>query len=241
MTDKSGYRYGGGELELFSDAVRWKNYWNEKLSRYFTGSVLEVGAGLGTNVPFLWNSNVVSWLCLEPDGRYLAEIEKRIHAGTLPKQCNAFQGTTQDLPAAERFDTIAYLDVLEHIEDDLEELRYAAHHLNTQGRLIVLAPAHGWLFSEFDRAVGHYRRYAASSLLRLTPPDTYCEACFYLDSVGLLASLGNRFLFRQSMPTKRQIALWDRVLVRASRGVDRLCNFKFGKTVIAVWRKGNPR
>ena len=241
MTDKSGFCYVGDELELFSDAIRWKKYWNQRLNRYFTGSVLEVGSGIGTNVPFLWNSNVVRWLCHEPDGNYVAEIERRIRAGTLPKQCNAFQGTTLDLPAAERFDTIAYLDVLEHIEDDREELRGAANHLNTQGRLIVLAPAHGWLFSEFDHAVGHYRRYTASSLLGLTPPGTYCEACFYLDSVGLLALLGNRVLLRQSMPTKRQIALWDRVFVRASIGVDRLCNFKLGKTVIAVWRKGNPR
>lgn len=240
MTDDSGFRYVGDELELFSDAIRWKRYWTERLNRYFTGSVLDVGSGIGTNVPLLWNANVLRWLSLEPDGRYVAEIERRISAGALPKQCNALQGMTQDLPAAERFDTIAYLDVLEHIEDDREELRYAAQLLNSQGRLIVLAPAHSWLFSEFDRTIGHYRRYAASSLLKLTPPGTYCEACFYLDSVGLLASLGNRVLLRQGMPTKRQIALWDRVFVRASIGVDRLCNFKLGKTVIAVWRKGNP-
>lgn len=240
ITGKSDFSYVGNELELFSDAIRWKKYWNKKLSRYFTGSVLEVGSGIGSNIPFLWNSNIVRCVCLEPDATYVGEIERRIRAGILPEQCSVLQGTTQDLPPAERFDTIAYLDVLEHIEDDRAELRKAAHHLNAQGRLVVLAPAHGWLFSEFDRAVGHYRRYATSSLLRLTPPDTYCESCFYLDSVGLLASLGNRVLLRQSIPTKRQILLWDRVLVRASTGVDRLCNFKLGKTVVAVWRKGNP-
>jgi hypothetical protein len=74
-------------------------------------------------------------------------------------------------------------------------------------------------------------------LAELTPAGMTCEAWFYLDSVGLLASLANRALLRQSMPTKAQIAVWDRILVPTSTVVDRLLNFTVGKSVVMVWRR----
>ena len=57
-------------------------------------------------------------------------------------------------PADERFDTILYIDVLEHIDDDLGELARSATHLRPGGHLIVLAPAHQALYSPFDKAIG---------------------------------------------------------------------------------------
>ena len=62
-----------------------------------------------------------------------------------------------------------YIDVLEHIEHDLDELARAASHLAPGGHLVVLAPAHQALFSDFDRAIGHYRRYNRAGLQKLAP------------------------------------------------------------------------
>ena len=59
----------------------------------------------------------------------------------------------------------------------------------------------------------------------------------YLDSVGLLASLSNRAMLRQHMPTARQIAIWDRLMVPMSRLLDPLLFHRLGKSVLAVWRK----
>jgi 2-polyprenyl-3-methyl-5-hydroxy-6-metoxy-1,4-benzoquinol methylase len=42
----------------------------------------------------------------------------------------------------QQFDTIVYIDVLEHKEDDREELERATLHLRSKGHLIVLSPAH---------------------------------------------------------------------------------------------------
>jgi hypothetical protein len=60
----------------------------------------------------------------------------------------------------------------------------------------------------------------------------------YLDPVGLLASLANRVLLRSPMPTRRQIAVWDRLLVPASRAIDPILGGAVGKSVFAVWRRG---
>ena len=118
-----------------------------------------------------------------------------------------------DLDPAESFDSILYIDVLEHIKDDRTELEMASRHLEPNGHLIVLAPAHQSLFTPFDSAIGHFRRYSLPGLAALSPLGTRMILSRYLDCIGLFASLGNRLLLHSSSPTLKQIKFWDSLLV----------------------------
>lgn len=229
--------YIGSELELFAAAVNWKKYLKAELSPYLGESVLEAGAGLGGTTTFLCDVAARRWLCLEPDTAMAAELISKIGRGTLPGTCETVNGTIADLSAGDFFDTILYIDVLEHIRDDSGELRRAAARLRPAGRLIVLSPAHQGLFSEFDRKIGHFRRYSKDSLQALKPEGLRTLRLDYLDSAGLLASWANRLLLRQAMPTPAQVAVWDRLLVPASRLLDPLLGRRLGKSVLAVWEK----
>lgn len=229
-------RYVGSELELFAAATHWKRYVAATLRPFIGGRVLEVGAGIGSNLLYLHGDSVRAWTSLEPDPDQARRITERVAVGELPRGSRVINGTTETLPPGDRFDTILYIDVLEHIAEDAAELRRAAGHLAPGGHLVVLAPAHQFLFSPFDRAVGHHRRYTAATLTALAPPSCRLRRVFMLDSVGFFASVANRFLLAAAMPTPRQIAFWDKVLVTASRVVDRLTLHRFGKTVVAVWQ-----
>jgi SAM-dependent methyltransferase len=228
--------YLGGELELFADATRWKSYVGAVLRRFIAGRVLDVGAGIGSNVPFLYNRDVAEWTCLEPDPELARRIEQRIATGAAPQECRVIVGTTASLDPGAAFDTILYIDVLEHVADDATELARARTHLAPGGRLVVLAPAHEFLFSPFDAAIGHYRRYSRARLMQLAPSQSAPVLCAMLDSAGFFASLANRAVLSQRMPTPRQIAFWDAWLVPLSRRLDPLLGRRFGKTVVAVWR-----
>ena len=57
------------------------------------------------------------------------------------------------------FDTILYISVLEHIEKDTEELEIALTKLKKNGHIIICVPAHNYMYSKFDKEIGHYRRY----------------------------------------------------------------------------------
>lgn len=228
--------YVGSELELFSAATNWKAYFASALVRSVGGRVLEVGAGIGSNIPYLYSCLVREWVSLEPDPDLARRIEERIAEGALPPNCRVVTGTIESLDRAARFDTILYIDVLEHIAGDAEELARARRHLAVGGRLVVLAPAHRFLLSPFDAAIGHHRRYNRASLRALTPPGVRLETCFMLDCAGFFASLGNAVLLSATMPSKRQIAIWDKVLVPLSRIFDGMTGRKLGKTVVAVWR-----
>jgi SAM-dependent methyltransferase len=157
--------------------------------------------------------------------------------GEVPAFARVVCGNIRDLPAESPFETILYIDVLEHIEDDRGELEQAALRLAPGGHLVVLAPAYQTLFSDFDAAIGHHRRYSRDALIALAPPQTKLARAFYLDSVGVLLSIANRFLLRRSMPTAASIALWDRAIVPLSRLFDRLVGFNVGRSVVIVWSK----
>jgi SAM-dependent methyltransferase len=223
------YQYAGSELEIFEKARNWKAYWRGAIEPYLRGSVLEVGAGLGANTRELASSAFDRWTCLEPDEALLEQIEPADGRELV-------LGDLSALNSSRLFDAILYVDVLEHIEDDSGELRRAAGHLNPGGALIVLSPAHPFLYTPFDKAIGHYRRYTRQSLAAAAPCNLHREQLVYLDSVGMLASLANRLFLNQSMPTAAQIHTWDSYLVPCSRVIDPLFFGAVGKSVLGVWR-----
>jgi SAM-dependent methyltransferase len=236
-------KYIGTELELFSAALNWKSYLRRQVRPFLGRDVLEVGAGIGGTTRLLCDAGQTGrWVCLEPDRELAEALEADRASGKVPARCEVAVGTTDSAAARELapFDTLLYIDVLEHIADDSGEVRRAADLLGPGGHLVALSPAHQWLFTPFDRAIGHYRRYTRRSLLALTPPGLTVRRARYLDSAGLLASLGNRMLLKQSMPTPRQIAVWDRGLVPVSRWLDPVFGFGLGKSVLAVWEKPAP-
>ncbi len=232
----SPFKYVGDELELFATARNWRAYWQHRVRSHLRGSVLEVGAGIGTVTRDLV-VDATRWLAIEPDPSSAAQVRSllRTHEGL-----EVVIGTIRDLPLGENFDTALYVDVLEHIENDAEELKRVAERLRPGGRLIVLVPARPQLYSAFDRAVGHYRRYTAGSLDALRPPGFEVLQAESLDVFGLLVSALNKGALRQERPTRWQILFWDRILVPMSRLIDPILRRRVGKSLLVVWVKRIP-
>jgi len=66
----------------------------------------------------------------------------------------------------ETLSTIGMFDVLEHIEDAAAFLEEINRVMKPGSLLFLTVPAHQWLFSKHDIALGHHRRYSKSSLQR---------------------------------------------------------------------------
>jgi SAM-dependent methyltransferase len=229
--------YVGTELELFATATTWRRYWHSFVAPFLRGEVLEVGAGRGANLGLSRTRAVRRWVCVEPDGAFRERLRKEVERFEARQTCYVVTGTVEDLPQREAFDAVLYFDVLEHIYDDAAELRRAAIRLRAGGVLVILAPAHPWLYTAFDAAIGHYRRYTKTTLVKVVPSGLNRQLLVYLDCFGLVASMANRVLLRQESPTSRQILFWDRVLVRASGAVDPFFRYSLGKSLLGVWRK----
>ncbi len=240
MAESSTREYCGGELELFAEALHWKSYIARACAPFLRGHVLEVGAGLGGSTRSLvQGERVREWTALEPDPGQCAVLARAAQELSSARgvPVHARGGVLADLADEPRFDAILYMDVLEHIADDRGELAGAARRLAAGGHIVVLAPAHQALYSAFDEQVGHHRRYDKRSLRVLGPAGLELVVLRYLDSVGLLASLANRLLLRRALPTRRQIRLWDGLMIPASRVLDPLSFGLLGKSILAVWKR----
>lgn len=230
--------YCGTELELFAQATNWKNYLYTLLRPYLGNTVLEVGAGIGGTTYFLAKPGAHdSWTCLEPDARFTDILTEKIVSGHLPGYCSAVHGTLQSFKSAILFDTVMFVDVLEHIEDDRGELERAISCLSNNGRLIIFSPAYNLLFSPFDRSVGHFRRYSKQMLSALCPTRSAVLTSSYVDSFGFFASLANKLILHNHEISHQQVKFWDQFLVPLSMHFDRYLGSFFGKSILTVYKK----
>lgn len=231
--------YIGNELELFKHAHHWKAYYAGVFKHLLKGDVLEVGAGIGETTHSLCDGSQNSWVCLEPDDKLTQEIRRKKEEGYVPAMIEIKTATLEDMDPARKFDAIIYIDVIEHIEHDSAELKRAGTFLKPGGHLIILVPAHNYLFSPFDKSIGHFRRYNKKMLLDAIPKELKKVDLRYMDSMGLFASLANKWFLKQDYPELKQIKFWDNFIIPVSRITDRILFFSAGKTVVGIWQ--NPK
>jgi SAM-dependent methyltransferase len=167
------FRSGGYDPAFFDQLARIedRHFWfrarNElifELSRRISLSlapcdrVLEVGCGTGNVLRVLEQAcpnNMVVGLELWFDGLRFA----RGRSGAA-----LVQGDIRNSPFGKEFDVLGMFDVLEHLPEDQEILRLAGRSLRPGGKLLLTVPAHQSLWSYFDDAAGHCRRYSLDGI-----------------------------------------------------------------------------
>lgn len=65
------------------------------------------------------------------------------------------------------FDTVILSDVIEHMENDVEILKEMHRILKNGGRVIITVPAFSFLYSEYDKSLGHKKRYNQEDILKI--------------------------------------------------------------------------
>ena len=236
MSEK--YKYPGDELSLFQNATHWKTYFSRIIRPYLKGTVLEAGAGIGGTTTLLNDGSSSKWVLMEPDAGLSKILQQKIESKDLPSNTSLQTGTIDDI--AGKYDTILYIDVMEHIEADKIEMHKAASRLNEGGHIVILSPAFPLLYSPFDKAIGHYRRYTRETISRISPDGLQLVHNRYYDSVGFFASLMNKLIFRQHYPTLSQVMFWDKWMIPVSTIMDKIILHSFGKSIISVWEKTVP-
>ena len=232
MTDT----YAGKELPLFWEASNFHDYYFRLFGCWIGGHVLEVGGGMGALTTLLLRNGVEQLTVCEPDRVLAAELQERFgdRVGVIPS------GLHEIPRSIGAFDTVLYVDVLEHIRDDVGEVAAAVARLKPGGTLVIAGPAHAFLYSAFDTAIGHHRRYDRASIEALVRSAGCLELVrfAYFDCLGVMLSLGNRWVNRQTVPSRRQLLFWDRIVLPLSRRLDPLLNYRVGKSFVAVARRG---
>lgn len=224
--------YIGKELDYFRHATRYKQYYTEEISKIIPEifGLVEIGSGIGSNSPF-FRSISAEYLGIEPDKSLV------LKARQIYPQFNFLQGDVKLLGTIGfAFNCVAYIDVLEHIKFDSNELMEVAKSLKYQDFLILLVPAHNILFSNFDKSVGHHRRYEKGDFLSLNLDNLNLISIKELDSIGYFLSRLSKIFFNSSNIKLWQVRLWD-FLIPLSRKIDYLFSNKLGKSILVIYKK----
>ena len=121
------------------------------------GLILDAGCGTGGNLELLSRFGHVKGVEFDDEAIAMAKNRQvgEISKGRFP----------DDIPfPAETFDLVVLLDVLEHIDDDLNSLRTLSRLMKQSGRLVITVPAFPFLWGQHDEQHHHKRRYVAASL-----------------------------------------------------------------------------
>ena len=215
-------------------AVRYNAWLLERSAQYLGRDVVDVGAGSGTFVDRIADGTrrVVA---VEPEEAFQPDLQRRFAArdDVRVEQLDA-QALAGAYPGS--FDTAICFNVVEHIADDAAAVAAIARALKAEGHLLLLVPAHPFLFGELDRALAHERRYRRADLRRLLEPTGL--AVLELRHVNPVGALGwlvaGRVLGRDRIPQAPLLA-FDRA-VPLLRRLDRL-EAPFGLSLWAVARR----
>jgi SAM-dependent methyltransferase len=153
------------DLEMLARARRLADWMFEQFAWAARGSVVEVGAGIGTFSERLLNRGVESLLLIEPEeacadvlaDRFAGDPRVQLAREPLP-EANSL------LDQPQSFDFVLCQNVLEHVREDGRAVKVMASALRESGRLGLLVPAGPRLFGPLDREYGHARRYTRESV-----------------------------------------------------------------------------
>jgi SAM-dependent methyltransferase len=223
--------YPSEATEKFDNAKFHRKYCMSFVKKFIQGEVLEVGAGCGSFTRDYFNSDLNITLT-ETDQKNYEDLKKFFY-----KKNNVTISNNKIFDIDKKFDTILYLHVLEHIEEDRKELESAYEKLKKGGRLIIMVPKHQKLYSNFDKAIGHFRRYELDffekNLINLER-----KLLISLDSVGYILYFLNKIFFKnETFPSYLKIFIWDKIFTPFTILLDFFTNYRFGKCIVAVYKK----
>ena len=174
--------------------------------------ILDAGAGIGTYTA-LMAENGRTVVALENEPPFVSEINQRFQDNPLVAVIEGDLGAAAGLPPFPSVDSVLCLNVLEHVEDDLNALSNLRDRVRPGGSLVALVPAYGWLYNRMDRALGHHRRYGRRDFIeKLTASRWTVERCFRLNVFAIPGWFVAGSILKREAPGGDLTRLYDRLV-----------------------------
>lgn len=228
--------YEGRDLEAMCFARNYHRWIVSEFRPYLGDTVAEVGAGSGNVSAMLLAEPVRRLVAVEPSDQMYPRLAARLAAEPRAQVEQAYFSSLRHR-YLQAFDTVVYVNVLEHVADDAGELRAVWDTLRPGGHLCVFVPALSWLYSDFDASIGHHRRYHREPLRCLLRDAGFQVVRLrYFDSLGILPWLVVFRLMRRRLGGG-DVAAYDRWAVPLLRAVESRVPVPLGKNLLAVARR----
>lgn len=168
----------------------YRKYQFDIVSKYIGKNILEVGSGerVFTNEIVKHAKNISRIVSIEPSITLFNLHKNKYNFPSYVSFINKdlFE---LDVKSIGLFDTIIFIHVLEHIEDDKKAILKARKLLKPGGMILIEVPAMKCLYSSHDKFLGHFRRYSKNYMLSLIDNRLFSIVdVWYQDFLGVFGS-----------------------------------------------------
>lgn len=227
---KKKFDYLTWELSFFDNSKNFRAYQHSLIKPYLGDRIAEIGPGNGANLNYYYKYSKKIDL-YEPTKSLYLNLKKRFKQKNIRIFNKRFNSNI-------KYDTIIYLDVIEHIKNDVKEIKKAFKTLKKDGYLIIAVPAFQHLYSNFDKDVKHYRRYKKRDFKKILKKINYNKVnLLYYYSIGYILSLMSKlFLSDYKKNFEKKIKFWNS-LIFFSKILDKITFRSFGKSLLVIIKK----
>ena len=203
--------------------------------------IVEVGVGTGSFSELLLQENIDSISLVEPSGMFesltvnISQIKNNVLVDFYK---SIFSEVATEIGDKQNPDSIIYVNVLEHIENDRSELEYIHRTLEKGGRCFIFVPALMSLYGEFDRKIGHFRRYTKSEV------EEKCQSAGfkvlkskYFDLAGIVPWFVKYKVLKSDSLDSGAVTLYDKMAIPFVKGMEKFLNVPLGKNVLLIAEK----
>jgi SAM-dependent methyltransferase len=223
-------------LEVIAKADRFNRWMYDQFKHDLKGEILEIGSGIG-NISKLVIEEGHAITLSDYSEEYCQLLKTKFHGFKNVKEITSIDLLHPDFQNEyavykEKFDSIFLLNVIEHIKDDELAVSNCRYLLKKDGHLILLAPAYSWLYSSFDRQLGHFRRYSLQSLRNLMKKNNFnILSGSYFNFAGIAGWLVYGKILNQKMLSSGEMAVFNKI-VPLAKIIDRIFMKKSGLSII---------
>lgn len=219
-------------------AENYRRWQFDMVAPFITGTVLEVGGGIGNFTREL-SIAAKSVISLEPNEYCYRQLVEEVK--DLPN-VTTYRATVESLdekiPISRHVDTVVLMNVLEHIQDDQGVLARLQQRLTSSGRIVVLVPAGQWAFGSTDDRLGHYRRYSKTYSRQLIAClGLEIEKLRYYNFIGIWAWWWNAKFVKRHNQSDSQIKVFDKFFVPVISRLEKYLPPPVGQSLLIVARQ----
>lgn len=225
-------------LEVIAKADRFNRWMYDQFKNQLKGEILEIGSGIG-NISKLVIGEGHTITLSDYNEEYCDSLQKKFAQDKNVREIIRVDLLHPDFENKykaykEKFDSIFLLNVIEHIEDDLMAIKNCNYLLNDEGYLILLAPAYSWLYSSFDKQLGHFRRYSLDSLKELLKKENFSILSgSYFNLTGIAGWLLFGKILKQKMLSSGEMSAFNKI-VPIAKFIDKLVGRRTGLSIIVT-------
>jgi 2-polyprenyl-3-methyl-5-hydroxy-6-metoxy-1,4-benzoquinol methylase len=228
-------------LDSFRQAKNFNQWMYNTIAPWCKGDILEIGSGIG-NISEFFVKNERNIFLSDLRNEYCNLLSKRFSNNKFVIGIEIIDLVDPNFDSKynylfNRFDTLFSLNVVEHIEDDILAIHNCKKLLKEDGNLIILVPAYSILYCNYDKELGHYRRYNRLSLKQLFKRNELnIKAQFSFNAFGILGWFILGKIFRRKLLQSSQLNIYNQ-LVLIIKWLDYLLLNRIGLSQVIIGHK----